>query len=249
MSMMEKFKKRWALLSRNSKSFAFTLAEVLITLGIIGVVAAMTIPTLIANYQEKVLVNKAKRGYTTLMQALNMYKSTNYTAADNYGNLFVTGESDIEVLSKLVPYMRVKKTCERYTDNECGGNYPVKHAKPRDNGHGINTSDNLWGARVVLQDGMIFSLQNMNEKTNACGYDYTYNNGTATATNPICGRIWIDTNGVNAPNRYGSDVFAFYVKAQSLEPTKSDCDINYVITQNKIIPYVDYEVGSEYTGE
>jgi len=35
------------------KDFAFTLAEVLITLAIIGVVAAMTIPTLVANYQEK----------------------------------------------------------------------------------------------------------------------------------------------------------------------------------------------------
>ena len=35
------------------KKRAFTLAEVLITLGIIGVVAAMTIPTLISNYQKK----------------------------------------------------------------------------------------------------------------------------------------------------------------------------------------------------
>ena len=38
---------------KNSKIWAFTLAEVLITLGIIGVVAALTIPTLVANYQAK----------------------------------------------------------------------------------------------------------------------------------------------------------------------------------------------------
>ena len=36
-----------------TKRFGFTLAEVLITLGIIGVVAAMTIPTLIHNYKAK----------------------------------------------------------------------------------------------------------------------------------------------------------------------------------------------------
>jgi len=36
---------------------AFTLAEVLITLGVIGIVAAMTLPTLIANYKNKVLLN------------------------------------------------------------------------------------------------------------------------------------------------------------------------------------------------
>ena len=40
----------------NNKHFGFTLAEVLITLGIIGVVAAITIPTLVTNYKEKVFV-------------------------------------------------------------------------------------------------------------------------------------------------------------------------------------------------
>ena len=40
-------------LSNNVQKFAFTLAEVLITLGIIGVVAAMTIPSLIQSYKEK----------------------------------------------------------------------------------------------------------------------------------------------------------------------------------------------------
>ncbi len=40
---------------------AFTLTEVLITLGIIGVVAALTLPTLIADYQEKVLITSAKK--------------------------------------------------------------------------------------------------------------------------------------------------------------------------------------------
>ena len=40
---------------------AFTLAEVLITLGIIGVVAAITLPTLVANYQKKVLTTRLKK--------------------------------------------------------------------------------------------------------------------------------------------------------------------------------------------
>ena len=49
-----------------TKKAAFTLAEVLITLGIIGVVAAMTIPTLISKYQEKVLENHFKKSYAML---------------------------------------------------------------------------------------------------------------------------------------------------------------------------------------
>ena len=48
----------------------FTLAEVLITLGIIGVVAAMTLPVLIANYRKQVVVERLKKFYTVMNQAV-----------------------------------------------------------------------------------------------------------------------------------------------------------------------------------
>ena len=48
---------------------AFTLAEVLITLGVIGVVAAMTMPSLVANYQKKVWVNQLKKTVSVMNQA------------------------------------------------------------------------------------------------------------------------------------------------------------------------------------
>ena len=43
------------------KNRAFTLAEVLITLGIIGIVAAMTLPTLLSNVQDKILESESKK--------------------------------------------------------------------------------------------------------------------------------------------------------------------------------------------
>ncbi len=51
------------------KRFAFTLAEVLITLGIIGVVAAMTLPVLIENHQKKVIASKLAKFYSIMSQA------------------------------------------------------------------------------------------------------------------------------------------------------------------------------------
>ncbi len=51
---------------------AFTLAEVLITLGIIGVVAAMTIPTLMANHRKKVVETKLEKIYSVMNQAINL---------------------------------------------------------------------------------------------------------------------------------------------------------------------------------
>ena len=51
---------------------AFTLAEVLITLGIIGVVAAMTIPTLMTKIQNRMFVAQLKKEYSTLQQGFKM---------------------------------------------------------------------------------------------------------------------------------------------------------------------------------
>ena len=54
------------------KKLGFTLAEVLITLGIIGVVSALTIPTLMNNYQTKEKSTKLKKFYSTMQQAMLM---------------------------------------------------------------------------------------------------------------------------------------------------------------------------------
>ena len=56
-----------------NKRFAFTLSEVLITLGIIGVVAAMTIPVLIGKYQKMVYYTQFRKGAAQLENALKLY--------------------------------------------------------------------------------------------------------------------------------------------------------------------------------
>uniref|UniRef100_UPI004029BD5C prepilin-type N-terminal cleavage/methylation domain-containing protein n=1 Tax=Candidatus Scatousia sp. TaxID=3085663 RepID=UPI004029BD5C len=64
------------------KIFGFTLAEVLITLGIIGIVAALSLPTLIANYRKNITVNKLKKFYSVMSQATNTAISINGSMAD-----------------------------------------------------------------------------------------------------------------------------------------------------------------------
>ncbi|MDR1327359.1 MAG: type II secretion system GspH family protein [Heliobacteriaceae bacterium] len=61
----------------------FTLAEVLITLGIIGVVAALTLPSLIANYKEKATVVKVKKAYSVLSKAYQ-FASNEYGEPANW---------------------------------------------------------------------------------------------------------------------------------------------------------------------
>ncbi|MBQ8458499.1 type II secretion system protein [bacterium] len=55
-----------------NRSIAFTLAEVLITIGIIGVVAAITIPNLIANYQKHQTVQQLKKTYADLQNIIRL---------------------------------------------------------------------------------------------------------------------------------------------------------------------------------
>ena len=91
------------------KTPAFTLAEVLITLGIIGIVAAMTLPTMIMNHRKQVTVNKVKKFYTVMSQATN-------SAIAEYGSMedwqgFTTAGNGEEMQNwfdtYLKPYLKV----------------------------------------------------------------------------------------------------------------------------------------------
>lgn len=103
--------------------FAFTLAEVLITLGIIGVVAAMTIPTMITNYQKHVVETKLTKFNSTLNQALRMSSAENgdpdawVTQNKNY-----TYNENVEFLhTYFFPYIKYLHyvPCSNDTSNVC----------------------------------------------------------------------------------------------------------------------------------
>ena len=93
-----------------SRLAAFTLAEVLITLGIIGVVAAMTMPSLIQNTKEKEVISKLKKFQSLMSQAFLMSVNENGTP-DNWG-LDANFNIQTPVLSdKFIPYLKVTKDC------------------------------------------------------------------------------------------------------------------------------------------
>lgn len=87
----------------------FTLAEVLITLGIIGVVAALTIPSLVVKHKKQVVVTKLKKASAALMQAYNMSK---LDYGDALREIFpaLDGDAALEMFNKYyVPYMKFTK--------------------------------------------------------------------------------------------------------------------------------------------
>lgn len=88
---------------------AFTLAEVLITLGIIGIVAAMTMPTLLQKYRKQVIISKLQKASSTISQAVMM---GNAEFGTNYREPFDANNPDkaLEIFNKYYkPYMKLNK--------------------------------------------------------------------------------------------------------------------------------------------
>ena len=86
------------------KCTAFTLAEVLITLGIIGIVAALTLPVIILDVKNSQLEAGLKKAYSELGQALNMYQAEN-------GERIIAGDATNRrmIKSYLMQYIKSAK--------------------------------------------------------------------------------------------------------------------------------------------
>ena len=196
------------------KIAAFTLAEVLITLGIIGVVAAMTLPALIQNYQKQVLVNQLKANVSILENALGQI------AEDAGGSLAYTSfgrsieGSATYNMSFFRPFVRdyLKKhvkinraVCEGSSYDYCpDGKLTEKYYKTYLEGANSTQQRFRWAA-VELENGAF--VQFFSERNYNCG-EAPYANLSSMKT--ICGSVEIDVNGEKNPNQYGRDVFTFY---------------------------------------
>lgn len=135
---------------------AFTLAEVLITLGIIGVVAALTIPTLMANYKKSVAKNQFKKTYSTLTNAFNQTVQ-DLGESVNCSNQSYTSEACKELWNEFVKNLNVVKYCE--TDAYAQGCVPNYSPEifPRTQGCGGFSAAQIKEQQpaAVLADGSI----------------------------------------------------------------------------------------------
>lgn len=176
---------------------AFTLAEVLITLAIIGVVAAMTIPSLINSTKDLELKTAWKKEFSILNQAgISM-------AADNGGdlvNLFgtVAGQEDT-MIDYYSQYLKVTKKCMtgKLATDGCWHKFQKFYKYSGDPYE--NDWDTLGG--LVLNDGTFVALV-LNSPT--CTH-------TDTAKDNGCGYITVDVNGFKGPNKVGKDIFGMFL--------------------------------------
>lgn len=198
------------------KAFAFTLVEVLITLLIIGVIAVIVIPALNNYIQEKELHTALKEAFSLFSQATKMIMLENGGTIAQLSNTgFPNNDSDY-VRTLYEKYLKINQKCSSWSGNSCS--FLPSDYKSYDyadvaykNGNTFNIGRTGWhdGSSIELSNGMIAVISYTKPACTGEG-DSGYPNS--------CGYIMVDVNGHKEPNRWGYDVYKFYILKDALAP-------------------------------
>lgn len=203
------------------------MAEVLITLGIIGVVAAIILPSLITNIQNKGYVERLKKAQTVLQVTTNQLINEGEAIWVNAREIKETQDQETaekawnSVFNNYASKMKAVRTCPVSASGAataCYGSIWLDYY--RLNGLGGNTYSPapFWGTyTIVLADGMVIGIR--------------------LSTTPTGNVYWggppvhftVDVNGKSKPNKLGRDIFYLYIDD---------------IEKGKVLPYGDGKYGS-----
>ena len=166
----------------------FTLVEILLAIGILGVVAAITIPALIQHTNRKDWMTALKKSYTILSEGFKQTEALNGKIAS---------WEEEEFYSNFIEGFKVSKSCE---GSSCLPNEVYL------NESGFTSPEN--SKSYVLADGQAISLS-LTDTSCATAVG---------SLEGICGNVFIDVNGEKGPNTMGKDFFGFYVTKEGIIP-------------------------------
>ena len=207
------------------KKVAFTLAEVLITLGIIGIVVAMTIPTLMTNIKAKKLRTQFLKSYSIVQQAFKLMENDDVSSDPTtygYGEYYKT----------FLNYVKGGMDCGNTSSNPMKSSVPcyqmykgAKHYKSLDKKATFRYQF-LDDGQIVLPDGTLLLFEN---------YAHSVNDILAVS---------VDINGYgNPPNVAGYDLFTFQLVDGELK-TMGDKSTAY----NELDKYCNPNVSNNMNG-
>ena len=172
-----------------TKQKAFTISEILITLGIIGVVAAITLPAVINNIRAYSYQSKLKKVYSNLQKAFVLMKAD--MGIENIGSYYANSNKN-EFFTRYPSYFHTIKTFPLHYDGFTATNYTNNHTfYSKETGGTCNPFPfNTNTKTYILKDGSSFNL----------------------IINSYRAYITVDLNGpYKKPNRMGYDIFVFSI--------------------------------------
>ena len=216
---------------------AFTLAEILITLSILGVVAAITIPSAMNRAHDKQTVVKLTKAFAAFGKAYDLMliedgnpTEFNYSGIPGENNQYQWNYRSNVIAKHLEPYFNIKESYNglddefpSYTPGQ--GSY-TKKPFSTDLGSGrthlvFNCKDKTQECKnkgsgfnypgFTTKDGVYYGIYADNNFNNEPGYEgYTFGK--------IMFKLFIDVNGSKGPNALGDDAFIFFVTDRGLHP-------------------------------
>ena len=235
--------------SLRGKEAGFTLAEVLITLGIIGIVAALTFPSIIGYYQKKVLQEQFKVAYSMFSQLLLKSEvdlggkaECYYWDKNPYGAAVCSEYDDRGACTKYVlsdgsplpsNYNGNMTECKVLLDNilsnvevisKCEGNAYQKGCIPEYEGY--DTVQQANNPDMTDDEAYAATAGCANFRKDALLNDrtaYVFKNGIILIPFSTGVRLFaIDINGKKGPNKWGYDLFTLKIKSNNFKPLKID---------------------------
>ncbi len=171
------------------KAIAFTLAETLIVMGIIGIVSALTLPNLNSSTGEKEKIAKVKKIYQNLDDALSRAHAI-YGPQDEWYSGKTEAERNQIFFERVTEFMKVSKTCSPNTTG----------CMTKSTGNGLNTGYTVTDTtqkyyQAILADGTSVSF-------------FPY--GSDGCSENYCSTLYVDIDGPSKGSfTYGKDLFIF----------------------------------------
>ncbi len=183
--------------------WGFSLAELLIAVAIIGVIAALTIPGVIANYQRKALLTQLQKSYVELQESLLILKTENYQKGLYGSSLNKKSSTSIRNSAGkfLLGYYKITQDCETDTQPCFASKYAdlssMTYSDYSCEGYSVNVAS---GAAICIVPASI-TEEEVSDDTGATT--------TKEIKNPAV--VYIDVNGSKEPNIGGRDMFTFNI--------------------------------------
>ncbi len=205
------------------KKFGFTLTEVLVTLSVVGVIAAMTVPTLMSKYQKEAQTVQIRKASQELANAIDMF-----ITAEGKTSLVATGIFD-NVDAFITSNLKVVKTCDA-NDTSC---FATSY-RSIDNSQTatVNCAGNSYvlansAAICITVEGNNTEEDDDDEDGGISGWLPSLDRPILQYRNPYL-TVLMDTNGAEKPNIGGRDMFTFFVTKQG-EITGTSPGLNHAI--------------------
>lgn len=174
----------------------FTLAEVLIVLAVIGVVAALTVPNLISNYKKNVAIARLKEAYSLLNNAYKLSVADNGNFLSFRHNKEYTDNLSKQDFDKYFrKYLKITKDCESLISCGYSSDNPFTRINSDEVYEFVTTSHTR---AYLLSNGMVLFYR-----------DLQYGETGGFAFNNIF--LSVDINGPSGPNKTGVDLFLFSI--------------------------------------